>query len=106
MLSCGYHGRQDKQSRHHDDLQALARQPFLQMLQGRGVGAGCRAGGACVSCRAARQSAQVRRCFSYKDSGLRARKPLGIQREKVPHNAAFLIHVDPSMFFRMMVLAR
>ena len=51
----------------------------------------------------ARAGAQV---LFYKGSGLRTRKPLGIQREKVPHNAAFLIHVDPSMFFRMMVLAR
>ena len=103
---CGYHGRQDKQSRHHDDLQALARQPFLQMLQGRGVRSGLQGrrglcllqGGAAV-----RTGAQV---LFYKGSGLRTRKPLGIQREKVPHNAAFLIHVDPSMFFRMMVLAR
>lgn len=84
----------------------LARQPFLQMLQGRGVRSGLQGrrglcllqGGAAV-----RAGAQV---LFYKGSGLRTRKPLGIQREKVPHNAAFLIHVDPSMFFRMMVLAR
>lgn len=79
---------------------------FCKCCRGAASGAGLQGrrglcllqGGAAV-----RAGAQV---LFYKGSGLRTRKPLGIQREKVPHNAAFLIHVDPSMFFRMMVLAR
>ena len=82
-------------------LRRVLRQPLLcgvrSGLQGR-RGLCLLQGGAAV-----RAGAQV---LFYKGSGLRTRKPLGIQREKVPHNAAFLIHVDPSMFFRMMVLAR